>query len=148
MVQQVAQLGCKLSASKATHAAQSTIANAIVPAILMTMWTGANIHKLRTRLGWTMEQMAQAMGVNYTTIWRWESAVLPQLPDWQSVILDRLATYADEWEATQRPQVAEQQAGDALKAILVAGGLIALAAALFAGAAASSKPGTKRKRRS
>lgn len=115
------------------------------------MWTGANIQKLRHRLGWTMEQMAQAMGVNYTTIWRWESAVLPQLPDWQGVILNRLAAYADEWEAKQRAQqqaqAAKQGAGDALGTILVAGGLIALAAALFAGAAGSSKPTKKRTRR-
>lgn len=93
--------------------------------------------------------MAQALGINAVTIWRWENTDFPPVPDWQGVILNRLAAYADQWEAEQRAiQASKRQglnAGEVLAGIVIAGGLIGLAAALFADAHDRSKRQPKRR---
>lgn len=75
---------------------------------------------------------------------------LTRFPDWQRVLLDRLTAYADEWEAQHRREHAAMRegssAGDLLAGIVIAGGLIGLAAVLFAAAASESKSHSRQRK--
>lgn len=34
--------------------------------------TGAEVRAFRERLGWTLDRLAEALGVDRMTVWRWE----------------------------------------------------------------------------
>lgn len=61
---------------------------------------GGNIRALREALGLTQEQLAQAIGVSFTTVSRWERAHVKPSP----LAMKKLTEMRKEWESELSPE--------------------------------------------
>lgn len=52
--------------------------------------TGPELRTERHRLGWSQSLLAEALGVHWTTVWRWEAGRTP-VPPWVPLALAGIA---------------------------------------------------------
>lgn len=55
--------------------------------------TGTELRTARQRLGWSQSRLAEALGVHWTTVWRWEHGRSPIPQNW---VPDKLAALGHE----------------------------------------------------
>ncbi|MBN8525000.1 MAG: hypothetical protein J0M02_06680 [Planctomycetes bacterium] len=87
--------------------------------------TGSEILGLRTKLGMSIQQFSQLLGVHHSTAYRWEQAGT------KAVVLDslqeRVLTHLEQRLAEQTAKEREAWTDSLLKTLLVGGTLVALA---------------------
>lgn len=55
--------------------------------------TGAEVRAFRERLGWTLDRLAEALGVDRMTVWRWETEAR-RAPPYLRLALERVEQIA------------------------------------------------------